>query len=488
MNNNDMIISSLFLIIMTQIKCTFLVAMLLVANFIFAGQVLAQGHVGNGGSGGSGSGSGEGHGTGGEEGEEPVQGNNLSFPAIATDGYVITPIASSSFTTAYEGPYVGLSEDELAVLDGYTWYAQKTEGNTWQADYVTATSGTPIAIYGIDWGDNIESVNPIVGNPFRIEVGLYQKNESTMLGYKMALLANPSSPDEVQGTDGSVYDSELAAVVSGKADLVIQNITNICTQDLEWSGDSWMLHGVSLDQDSVMFAAELNVGGKYVYGASQGGWRPLSEGAYRITMYLPDSDISLTNAIIGNYNDWLDSAASTEEEESGVATPTIDTLHNLTYIDVFAAPTGGGKPGDPGTDSYDPCATVIDDNPATTTDPVVTDEDVSSESSGGGSSSRKSAPKGEVAGISTSQFVTQLDIDLQRHVLIDSVNLLSVEYAKLLTLIASSSTEQAVIDLQKVVVQNQIQLVRNEYSNLLKMMLIVKLQELVAKFQALKQQ
>jgi len=442
------------------------------------GQGAGGGGQGGGGAGGGGGGGGE---NGGGEDEEGVQGNNLSFPAIATDGYVISPIASTSFTVIYDGPYTDLSAEELAALEGGTWYAQKTTGNTWQAEYTTATIGSPVDVYGVDWGDNIEAVNPVVGRPFRLEFGLYNQPELSMLGYTMALLANPSSPDEVQGTDTTTYDSEFAVVVSEKPILAIQNITNVCTTDMDWSGVAWTLDGATLDEDSVSFAPELNVGGKYVYGASQGGWRPNNDGMYRITMYLPESDISLTDAVIGNYTDWVATATSTEEEEeTGAATPMIDVARNLTYADVIVTDAGGGgNPGDPGTDTYDPCAEVIDDTPATSTDPVVTEEEdeSSGSSGGGGGSSRNATPT--VAGAST---LTQDDIDYQKSVILGHIRLVNIEYVKLLTLINDGSP-QGEIDQQRAVVMEQVRLVHAEYARLLQMILN-RIADLTAQLQA----
>ncbi|MCK7525407.1 MAG: hypothetical protein MZV64_51275 [Ignavibacteriales bacterium] len=58
---------------------------------------------------------------------EPV-GNNLSFPVLAADGFTITPLANPTFTSAYTGPFTGLTGEDLGVLEGYGWYAQKVEG------------------------------------------------------------------------------------------------------------------------------------------------------------------------------------------------------------------------------------------------------------------------------------------------------------------------------------------------------------------------
>ena len=47
-----------------------------------------------------------------------------------------------------------------------------------------------------------------------------------------------------------------------------------------------MLTPVSPLEIPVSFAPELNVGGKYIFGASEGGWKPASLGWFRITFYL----------------------------------------------------------------------------------------------------------------------------------------------------------------------------------------------------------
>ncbi len=49
-------------------------------------------------------------------GGETAQGNNLSFPALAVDGYAINAIAQSQWTVPYEGPYTGLSAEEISAL------------------------------------------------------------------------------------------------------------------------------------------------------------------------------------------------------------------------------------------------------------------------------------------------------------------------------------------------------------------------------------
>jgi hypothetical protein len=211
---------------------------------------------------------------------EGAQGNNLSFPALAVDGYSITPITESQWTVPYEGPYTGLSPEELAILDGYTWYAQKTEGNTWQADFEV---NQVVDVTYVDWGDVIESVNPKVGRPFRLEVTLYRllnpweefNGTNGMTGYVMAMLANPSSPDEVQGNNTFTYDGNLATVVSNLWKLRIQRCGDAIPDepDLYWNVDQWASSTITCRDEPISFAVELNVGGKLIYGASTGGWK-----------------------------------------------------------------------------------------------------------------------------------------------------------------------------------------------------------------------
>lgn len=313
---------------------------------------------GVGGGGGGGGNRPPGHG-------EETQGNNLSFPALAVDGYAINPIGGSQLTVPYLGPYTGLSAEEIAALEASgPWYAQKTEGNTWQADYLTNQA---VDVTYVDWGDVIESVNPKVGRPFRLEVQLYkllnawedfQPGVNSMTGYVMAMLANPSSPDEVQGNNGTTYDGNLATVVSNLWKLRIQKCGDAIpeTPDLYWNVDRWTSSTITCTDEPISFAVELNVGGKLIYGASTGGWKVKSAGWYRITFYSPViTNLSLVGAEVANYDDFKAAppveepalAAESDEGDEGAATPVVDDANNLSYVDVLAVASGGGGGGKP---------------------------------------------------------------------------------------------------------------------------------------------
>lgn len=304
-------------------------------------------------------------GGGGGGGHTEVATNNLSFPAIAADGAsVADPV--EEFTVPYTGPYTGLTAEEIAALAlTGPWYAQKTDGNAWNAEFVPAasTAGQAVVVYGVDWGDNIESVNPAVGRPYRLETALFaqaapwaEAGFTTMTAYTMAMLANPSSPDEVQGTNTKTYESDYATITSPKPGLKIQNITDI-TGTLTWNATTnlWESGTAIIPETKISFAPELNVAGKYIFGASQGGWKPKAVGTYRITFYIPTglsgSQIMMaTTTTLGNLVEgaWVPSVpgVSVEEEgEGGVATPILDVPNNLTYVDVqVIAKGGGGRP------------------------------------------------------------------------------------------------------------------------------------------------
>lgn len=286
---------------------------------------------------GPGNGGGTGGGNGGGGHTEPV-GNNLSFPVLAADGFTITPLTNPTFTSAYTGPYTGLTTEDLGALEGYSWYAQKVEGNLWQADFNNLLPGQLVDATFVDWGDAVEAVDPKIGRPYRIELALYNNLLSPMRAYTMALLAFPSSPNETQGTNNTLYDSYYASITSPNGRLVVQKFTN--QETLTWDGTKWIGEGVSEPITGFGFAPELNVGGKYIYGASQGGWTPSELGNYRITFYMEGgSSVNLSNAFIAD----IIAPITPKVSENNQAV--VDITNNLTYVDVQATTGGGGGGG-----------------------------------------------------------------------------------------------------------------------------------------------
>lgn len=271
-------------------------------------------------------------------GHTETAGNNLSFPAILLDGYTVTDVTEDLFTVVYDGAYEGLTAEQIAYLqDNGPWYPQKTEGNIWQAGYYPDTS---IEIHWIDWGDAIEAVDPKIGRPYRLELVLYVELGVPMQAFTMAELEFPSSKNELQGTNTNEYYCYVASVASPNGHIVVQAIDgNADPSALDWNGTEWIGAGAG-EVVPVGFGVENNVGGKLIFGASTGGWKPTATGNYRITFYVAGGNVDLSYAAIGNYNG--DGESFTEVIEAENNTPIVDVEHNLTYVDVTVTNAGGG--------------------------------------------------------------------------------------------------------------------------------------------------
>lgn len=313
----------------------------------------AAGYGGGGSGGGGGGGGGGSGGGGGGGGHTETAGNNLSVPAIWVDGAGLT-LPGTMLQASVTVPWP-------TQVNGYYAYAQKVEGNVWQAQNVVAPVGTPVNVNEIDWGDMLESSPLKVGTPIRIELALY-KTDVAMLTYDMVMLANPSSPDEVQGTISMSQGSPTspvsnlvtklgeATIHTPKGKLVVQKLIglreDVAEGDLFWDGVKWV-DASAIDPSGVeapqvpSFGAEINVGGKVIYGLSKGGWKASQAGDYRITFYLGNSDAKITalTAIRLPVEEEIVVAA----EEVAGATAVRDPINNLTYIDIRVAAAGSRR-------------------------------------------------------------------------------------------------------------------------------------------------
>lgn len=305
-----------------------------------------------------------GGGSGGGGGGEEALTNNLSFPVIWADsnGPALTLRMVPGTAPSDLPPQALVTEPWREMVDGRYAYAQGVPGNAWQAENRVLAGGEVMAVSQIDWGDMLESAVLKTGSPARIEVTLYISTV-TMQGFEMRLLANASSPDEVQGTLSDLQASPAAPVdesglyrTAGEATLyspagklVIQKLIGpreaVQPGDLVWNGDYWVDNnpddpsGIAFPDQSVRFGGEVNVAGKVLYGLSQGGWRPKEPGDYRLTFYLPKAsqaqfDVNTT------IRKSIETAA-----EGGSATAVVDPANNLTYIDVRVVGSGGGGGG-----------------------------------------------------------------------------------------------------------------------------------------------
>jgi hypothetical protein len=286
----------------------------------------------------------KGPGNGGHGGETETVPNNLSFPVLLADGATVPVFTDTAFTVPYDGYFPGLTDLEIAWLnDNGPWYAQQTDGNVWQADYADYVAGVD-EVYYIDWGDMIEAVAPKIRRPYRLELSLFAQRTVAMSAYTMVLLENPSSPDELQGTDKSRYDCYWATVATPNGHLIVQRTEGVDMTTIAWDPINYKWTGTGVgDPLDISFAQELNVGGKYIFGASTGGWKPNDIGDYRITFYFEGGVVSMANAYVANYLNQQEPPAELTQGETN--TPYVDGANNLTFVDVTVVGGGGGGGG-----------------------------------------------------------------------------------------------------------------------------------------------
>ena len=214
-------------------------------------------------------------------GETTGYGNNLSYPVVFAEGVGITGLPIPS-TTVWSPPADGIlpvAGDETGlrpftgeVFGNFPWlpspyaanpeyYAQNTE-NTWRAQWVAGTPGTPEEVQ-VDWGDNLISQSWTVSQPVRVETVLRQP--ISMVGYPMSSLLG-SRRSEIVGTTGDAEASLGRTVYSRTAHLIIQKY------DDNWTNP--VANGCGVDKTVYSdlvdgpgnYAAEVNVTGSLIYG------------------------------------------------------------------------------------------------------------------------------------------------------------------------------------------------------------------------------
>jgi len=239
-----------------------------------------------------------GGGGGGGGGETETTGNNVSWPVVFAEGTGLTgsPVATDAGTRPAATEAEALAE-LLAiavtsptapfwwtgnVVDATGYYLQAT-ANTWRGQIV---DGTGQAKYDAEaaWGDNLLGTgNLAAGHPIRVEVALSATGIGTLQGYNMPYVANPSSPDEIQGTDGTLGDF-IPLIYSVGPTLTIEQL----------SGPGGTVTGVF---SSGPISAEVNVGGRIVYGQQ---FKPTVAGVYRLRFILASgNNVNITSAVNG---------------------------------------------------------------------------------------------------------------------------------------------------------------------------------------------
>ncbi len=236
--------------------------------------------------------------TGGGGGGTETTGNNLSWPVVFAEGTGITgsPVATdpgvrpTTTETAASTELLAIPVTSPTtpfwwtgnVVDATGFYLQGTP-NTWRPQIVDGT-GQPKYDAEAAWGDNLTGTgNLSAGHPIRIEVALSATGIGTLQGYNMPYVANASTPDEIQGTDGT-----LGAFVP----LIYSVGPTLTIEQLSGPGGS-----VTSTVSSGPISAEVNVGGRTVYGQQ---FKPTVAGTYRLRFVLASgNNVNLTSAING---------------------------------------------------------------------------------------------------------------------------------------------------------------------------------------------
>lgn len=341
---------------------------------------------GPGGGNGGGNGGGRPENPGGGGGHTVTTGNNLSFPAIWLSGQGDDPLGLDSRS----------GENSLSLTvpfsaepdaDGYYYFAQKTEGNEWQAGNIQASE--PVEVGWVDIGDAMESAPVKLGRFIRLELALYDDlrtdgnyTPDSMRAYTMTQLSEQTGRNEVQGVrslsentiidndsnaidalTGTTYQSNFATVYAPMMELTIQkfdvdNPSEDQLTGLRWDGDNsiWVgddgVIGTTDYAESTKFGSELNVVGKVINGVSDKPFRFTDAGLYRVTFSLPNNiPMVLTeDTLIGTYDkDTYDFSPVTEGRETiVVADNTLgvdgaDTHNGLLYMDMLVPSIVGGE-------------------------------------------------------------------------------------------------------------------------------------------------
>lgn len=313
---------------------------------------------------------------------------------------IVPPAKVSPDILCYWGrENIGLDEvtgEPTLVGDPKLWFLQQRAPNKWQAFTTTdPDTSTPVVVTGVDFGDLLESADPLSQKQVRTEVVLLQNaaldpNFSQFIyadtfpvmaptipltyfgALKMsgAVPGTDQSQAEIQGTDffnngtfslsSGVIDPVSvkgyhATVYSRCARLVIQKITGA---DVHWSSADgyWVGSGVgnpvvniaAYNTAANVYTAEINAGGSLIYGFN---WNIKNQaegsGKYRITFVIDGtSRCSHSNTrFVEGSSDIVNRGNINHAEIVFKGDPMLGDEGGLAYIDVNLKVTGGGGKG-----------------------------------------------------------------------------------------------------------------------------------------------
>lgn len=209
------------------------------------------------------------------------------------------------------------------------WNAEYVDAaNSWQANWVWETENV-IAIDFIDWGNPLENtVYPVVGQRFPVEVALYEKLETPMTAYHMACLEYPGTKVELFGTSeasGSfTYGSYFATVLTNK-----------------FMAEVWNPDGTITP---INIGPGIGPSGKMNFASGGGGWIPTMTGWHRIWLHLNDPLISLSGAIVNNDEHYIMTSGCMAQTLNPNKLALTGIVGDSTYIDVLVQRPSGNKP------------------------------------------------------------------------------------------------------------------------------------------------
>ena len=226
----------------------------------------------------------------GPKGAPSSFGNCLSMPVVWAEGHGLTGEDCNHFT-GLRGSFGGesfVSPYDGTLIDGFPVYRNPSE-NEWQAASAdgTALGQTDVLL---DWADNMTRQTWTDKSKVRVEVTLFTELATPLMGYNMYSLGG-TQLDEVFVTNTTTYPATTATVYSNVARLKIEKLDAEGGVPVLEVYNSPVYERYFVDGPSSAYAAEVNMGGKCMYGfnwnvkdvplATRSGW-------YRLTFSLDD--------------------------------------------------------------------------------------------------------------------------------------------------------------------------------------------------------
>lgn len=285
-------------------------------------------------------------------------GNNLSYPVIFAEGIGLGGLDVTAGPGLRPAPEEEIAVDQLPFFwqgnePDYGPYYTQQGTNTWQAGWADGRSLAWSGGVTVSWGDNLTHHTFNTHAPIRVENALYAQGVAPMQGFAMTYLYG-EGPDEMQGTDGSVYGVD-PAVFSVLPRLTVEKLEGV-----DPAGDPGVpvctvfdgaIHEGIGSEGPGAYGAEVNVSGKVIYGfnftirdVTLCGDAMHRYGWWRITFKLDPQGAVGGIPVQGNL-DLVGIASSAEEGEEMLYTPYFDPVTNTTWLDIYVESASGGGGG-----------------------------------------------------------------------------------------------------------------------------------------------